>query len=216
MSNDRSHSHLISPRTYPGELLSEDFGDVDPSERFVEWFAHARDHDVIEPDAATLSTFDGKAVNARTVALRGIVGDQLLFYTNYHSRKAKEIDAQPHVAVTFYWKETFRQVRLRGEMTKVSEQQSDEYFASRPRGSQISAWVSRQSEQVGSREEINESYAHYEKQLTGAIERPPFWGGYTFTPHEYEFMQGHENRLHDRFLFTLDDRGHFQSRRLWP
>ena len=206
----------INPRTYTGDLLGEDFGLVHPMIRFQEWFSHATDNQTLEPDAFTLSTFDGKAVNSRTVALRGLSENGFLIYTNYHSGKAKEIDVYPDVAMTFYFAEVFRQIRVRGRARKVSESQSDEYFASRPRGSQIGAWVSRQSEALGSREELKEIYSQFDRDLGEDVPRPPFWGGYEIVPNEFEFMQGHENRLHDRYRFSKPQGESFISERLWP
>lgn len=206
----------ITPRTYPKDPLPDDFGTAEPFVLFRQWFESAIEKHVVEPDAATLSTFDGKRVNARTVALRGISENELLFYTNYHSTKAREIECNHEVSITFYWREVFRQIRLRGTMTMVSTEQSDAYFASRPHGSQVAAWVSRQSEEVSSRAEIDETFETYSAQFQEDVPRPPFWGGFSFIPDEYEFMQGHENRLHDRFLFTLTPQGKYTSQRLWP
>ncbi len=208
--------NYIERRKYGSELLPDDFGELHPFERFKQWFEYAANNGVLEPDAATLSTFDGKRVNARTIALRGISEDALFFYTNYNSIKAKEIEKFPYVAITFYWREIFRQVRLRGEMKKVPDDISDEYFASRPRGSQISAWASRQSEQLKSRNEIDQSFKEFEEKFGETVQRPPFWGGYRFEADEYEYFQGRENRLHDRFKFVRDSNSKFSSQRLWP
>ncbi len=207
----------ITPRLYTGEYLEENFCDVDPMVRFNEWFNSAVENNVIEPDACVLSTYDGDAVNARTVALRGVTSTGFLIYTNYHSFKANDMEKNKHVALTFYFREQFRQIRIRGLAHKTTPEQSDEYFASRPRGSQVGAWVSRQSEELSSRDELNASYQQFENELGDVIERPPFWGGYEIVATEYEFMQGHESRLHDRFRFVLNPQTKkFDSQRLWP
>lgn len=185
--------------------------------RFTQWFDHAQLHKVLEPDAVTLSTFDGRCVNARTIALRGITATSFLIYTNYHSNKAREIDAHPDVAMTFYWPEVFRQVRIQGKAHKTSAEQSDEYFATRPRGSQLGAWTSRQGEALTSRAELNATFEQIDRELTEKVERPPFWGGYEIVPYEFEFMQGHENRLHDRFRFVRNEITlKYDVQRLWP
>lgn len=206
----------IVPRGYKSEPLSENFGEVDPMPRFREWFKHAQENETIEPDAFVLSTYDGKSVNSRTIALRGLSEKGFLIYTNYESDKAKEMDSFPDVAMTFYFAEVFRQIRIKGTASRVSTQQSDEYFASRPRGSQVGAWVSRQSKRLSSREELNATFSQFDSELGEKVERPPFWGGFEIVPHEFEFMQGHENRLHDRFRFEKDSRGKFSCERLWP
>lgn len=206
----------IIPRPYKSKLLDEDFCSGDPFERFKEWFLFAQNNGVIEPDAFVLSTYDGTSVNARTMVLRGISDKGLLVYSNYHSTKAKELDNNPNVAMTFYFTEIFRQIRIKGKAARVSSQQSDQYFASRPRGSQVGAWVSRQSESLSSRRELNDTYAQFDKDLGKTVARPPFWGGYEIVPYEYEFMQGYENRLHDRFHFVKKADQKFICERLWP
>lgn len=206
----------IQPRIYSSTALPENFGTVLPMDRFKEWFEDATKNGALEPDAFVLSTFDGKTPRARTLALRGITKNGFLIYTNLHSRKAREMDKFPGVSMTFYFRETYRQVRIQGTAKRVSDTQSDEYFASRPRGSQVGAWVSRQSENLSSREELNTEFVQFESKLQGKIQRPPFWGGFEITAHEFEFMQGHENRLHDRFRFVETDPEIFKCERLWP
>ena len=206
----------IEPRQYKGMVLGENFGSEHPIIRFQEWFSHAKKNNTVEPDAFTLSTSDGKSVNSRTIALLGLSGRGFLIYTNYHSSKAKEMDEHPQVSMTFYFAEVFRQIRVKGMAERVSEEQSDEYFRSRPRGSQVGAWVSRQSEHLSSRDELNEAYSHFESELAEVVPRPSFWGGYEIVPYEFEFMQGHENRLHDRFRFLKGADTNFRCERLWP
>jgi pyridoxamine 5'-phosphate oxidase len=151
------------------------------------------------------------------VALRGVTETGFLIYTNLHSQKSVEMQAHHRVAMTFYWPQVFRQIRIRGNAIPTSKEQSDLYFASRPRGSQVGAWTSRQSETLTSRAELEEQYQKFVAELGETIERPPFWGGFEITPDEFEFMQGHENRLHDRFRFTFNSSTKtFDSQRLWP
>jgi pyridoxamine 5'-phosphate oxidase len=206
----------ITPRHYNSESLGEDFGNVSPMLRFAEWFEDAKNGGAVEPDAFVLSTFDGKAVNARTVALRGTTETGFLIYTNYRSIKAREMDAFPQVALTFYFAETFRQIRIKGTAKRVSEQQSDQYFDARPIGSKIGAWVSRQSEPLSSRKELEETFSQFKKELGETVSRPPFWGGYEIVADEFEFMQGQESRLHDRFVFRKVNENSFKCERLWP
>ena len=207
---------LISPRSYPTGELGDNFGEKDPFERFKEWFEYAIEQKVIEPDALTLSTIGKSGVNARTLVLRGISEKGLLIYTNYESNKAQEIENNNNVAITFYWKEIYRQVRIKARATKTTQKQSDEYFASRPRGAQIGAWISSQSKTLSSRGEMLEAYEKLDSISEDKIERPKFWGGYELIPYEWEFMLGHENRLHDRFKFIVNPNGSFSSQRLWP
>lgn len=212
----------IQPRKYPSETLPDSFLGTDPTSHFKNWFDDATKRGVLEPDALILSTYDGKRVNARTVALRGYESGKdktgiFYIYTNYKSIKAKEMDKHSDVSITFYWPEIFRQIRIRANAKKTSENQSDEYFNSRPHSSQIGAWTSRQDETLESREVLKESYAEFAKELPEQISRPPFWGGYELTANEYEFFQGHESRLHDRFEYVYDkDLKRFSGRRLWP
>ena len=212
----------IKPRKYPSETLPETFLDSDPSTHFQQWLADAIENNVLEPDAFILSTFDGKRVNARTVALRGFESGEnnrgvFYIYTNYQSVKAKEIEKHKDVSLTFYWPEVFRQIRIKATAHKTSDEQSDEYFKTRPRGSQIGAWTSRQDETLESREELLSSYLSFESELPAEVTRPPFWGGYELIANEYEFFQGHESRLHDRFQYVYDeDLKRFSGKRLWP
>lgn len=212
----------IKPRKYPSNTLPDSFLDTDPTTHFQEWFQDAIDREVLEPDAFILSTFDGKRVNARTIALRGFEAGKdktgiFYVYTNYQSVKAKEIEKHKDVSLTFYWPEIFRQVRIKATAQKTSEQQSDEYFNTRPHGSQIGAWTSRQDETLESREVLEESYTDFAKELPEQITRPPFWGGFELVANEYEFFQGHESRLHDRFQYVYDENlKRFSGKRLWP
>ena len=154
--------------------------------------------------------------SARVVLLKGYDERGFVFYTNYEGRKAHELEANPNCSLAFYWGELERQVRIEGRATRLSEEESDAYFDSRPRGSQLGAWTSRQSQPIENRRALEERTEQLEAEYEGReIPRPPFWGGYRARPQSIEFWQGRENRLHDRLLYTPDGEG-WKIRRLQP
>jgi pyridoxamine 5'-phosphate oxidase len=186
-----------------GGLDRTDLAD-NPLAQFESWYQEALSAGVAEPNAFTLSTVDHTgAANARVVLARGADARGISFYSNYQSAKSREVGAAPLVAATFAWLDLHRQVRVRGAVERISEQESDEYFASRPRESQLGAWASPQSEVIPDRETL-EVNLHDARQRfgDGAIPRPPHWGGWLLVPSQWEFWQGRPNRLHDRFRYT--------------
>jgi len=175
----------------------------DPIERLRAWIDEARAGGVDEPNAMCLATADARGVpSARIVLLRGLDARGLAFYTSYFSRKGRELERNPHAAATFYWAAPQRQVRVEGAVERLGEDESDAYFASRPRGSRLAAWASEQSEPIEERALLDERVAHFEERFAGEeVERPHSWGGYLIVPQRIEFWQGRENRLHDRLVF---------------
>ncbi len=191
--------------------------DHDPVVQFHAWFQDAIDAGLHEPNAMILATATGEGKpSARTVLLKGYDERGFVFYTNYEGRKAGELETNPECALLFYWGELERQVRVEGTVSRISEQESDEYFASRPRGSRLGAWASQQSRPVEDRSVLEERVRALETEYEGReIPRPPFWGGYRVEPEEIEFWQGRESRLHDRLVYRRED-GAWRIERLQP
>jgi pyridoxamine 5'-phosphate oxidase len=180
----------------------------DPIAQFERWFQEALDTKVLEPNAMNLSTVnEHNRPSSRIVLLKGIEKSKFLFYTNYQSSKGKELSANPACALTFFWPELERQVRIEGTADRVAEATSEKYFQSRPRGSQIGAWTSPQSAVLQSRTILEERALEIEKKFEGmsSLPRPKQWGGYQVEPFIIEFWQGRPNRLHDRIQFSKID-----------
>jgi pyridoxamine 5'-phosphate oxidase len=188
----------------PG-LWEADVGD-DPIGAFASWFDHAAAAGVPEPGAMVLATADAEGTpSARTVLLKAVDRRGFVFYTNRASRKGADLAANPRAALVFNWVPVRRQVLVRGDVEPVDDDESDAYFASRPRGSQIGAWASRQSEVAADRAELDRRAADVEARFDGLdVPRPPFWGGYRVIPVAVEFWQGRIDRLHDRLRFRRD------------
>lgn len=189
----------------------------DPLQLFRLWFEDAERAGVIDPNAMTLATAspDGRP-SARMVLLKGKAEDGFVFFTNYASRKAAELEANPRAALVFNWTALLRQVRVEGAVERVSESESRDYFQTRNRGSQIGAWASRQSEVLADRDTLEQRVrVCTEKFAGGDVPLPSFWGGYRVKPERIEFWQGRANRLHDRVLFERGPQG-WSGRRLYP
>jgi pyridoxamine 5'-phosphate oxidase len=183
--------------------LSEADADSDPLRFFARWLREAVDAALPLPNAMTLATvtLEG-APDARIVLLKGLERGGFAFYTNYRSRKARELDARPAACLVFQWSELERQVRIEGAVEKVSAAESDEYFASRPLGARLSAWASPQSEPIASRRDLERLLDEARERHGERPPRPPHWGGYRVMPQTIEFWQGRADRLHDRLLYT--------------
>ncbi len=204
-----THPGPIRSNYQQGLLERKDLS-PDPMEMFRRWWAEAIAADIYEVNAMTLATVSPEGQpSARTVLLKGILDEGFEFYTNYKSHKAREMEMNPQVALLFFWKELEKQIRIEGIVEKVSEERSKQYFQSRPRSSQIGAWASPQSQVIQNRQEIINEVIRLEKQFEGEdpLPLPEHWGGYLVRPHAYEFWQGRENRLHDRFVYTKEKAG---------
>ena len=188
----------------------------DPIEQFRDWYERA-EREVALAHAMVLATVDAHgAPDARMVLLKGFGPEAFRFFTNFDSAKGRQLRAEPRAALVLYWRELDRQVRVRGPVERLPEADSDEYFASRPRDSQIGAWASPQSEPMPDRAALDARVREIEERFSGTdVPRPPFWGGYGLRPAEIEFWQGQAGRLHDRFLYTREGEG-WRLERLAP
>ncbi len=204
-------------RDYALASLAERDVDPDPIRQFERWFADASSARVPEPNAMTLSTATRDGVpSARIVLLKGVDANGFVFYTDYRSRKGAELAENPLAALTFLWKEIERQVRITGSVTRVSMQESEAYFRTRPPGSRLGAWASHQSSVIANREELEARLQDVAVRFpNGNVPLPPHWGGFRVSPDEIEFWQGRSDRLHDRLLYRRGERG-WEISRLSP
>jgi len=203
----------------PASALTKASVDANPIRQFERWFADVNARGITEQDAVsmTLATTDGEGQSsARIVLLKSFDDRGFVFYTNYNSRKARDLAQNARACLLFYWSPLWRQVRIEGTIEKVSEAESDEYFHSRPLGSKIGAWASDQSRRVENRAQLEKRFEEFGWKFADNVPRPPHWGGYRVKPVEIEFWQGRENRLHDRLRYCLQPDGIWLIERLAP
>ncbi len=216
MGKDKDISQLRREYTHGG-LRRKDLAD-DPFEQFGEWFELAQHSDIRDPSAMTVATVDATGQpSARTVLLKQLDARGFIFYTNFESRKGHAIESNNRVALLFAWLPLDRQIKIEGIASRVSDAEASDYFQSRPKESQWAAWASAQSRPLDSRTTLEQQYEDVSQQYSDKpIPLPPFWGGYCVKPQRIEFWQGRENRLHDRFIYTLQDDSHWHIERLAP
>jgi pyridoxamine 5'-phosphate oxidase len=202
---------------YAASALNEKAMHAHPFEQFSNWFDLAAESGIAEPNAMTLATVDSHGMpHARVVLLKALDETGFVFYTNYHSEKAKQLAQNPQASILFFWIELQRQVRISGTVKKVTASESDEYFNIRPRASQLGALASPQSQVIPGREHLEQRFSLLEKQYSEKpITRPKNWGGYRLTPIRIEFWQGRANRLHDRLVYEKSGT-HWVKKRLAP
>jgi pyridoxamine 5'-phosphate oxidase len=205
--------------THQPAALTKANVDSNPIRQFRKWYDEVLASGVSEQDAISMTlataTKDGNP-DARIVLLKSFDDSGFVFYTNYQSRKGKELAENPRACLLFYWAPVWRQVRIEGSIEKISDEESEEYFQSRPLGSKLGAWASNQSEVIESRELLEARFAELQKRFGDDVPRPPHWGGYRVRPDTIEFWQGQENRLHDRLRYRLQEDGTWVIERLGP
>ncbi len=192
---------------------------ANPLELFEKWLKEAFNEDLPEPTAMTLATANSEGrVSSRIILLKGFDSGGFQFYTNYKSRKGQDLEENRYAAMSFFWPELERQVRIEGAVQKISEKDSDLYHAARPRNNQLGAWASEQSAPINDRQTLEDQYKAIKKAYKDhdQIPRPKHWGGYRLSPDRIEFWQGRENRLHDRIEYEADRSGRWSRQRLSP
>jgi len=196
--------------------MPEDAEQRDPLQLFGDWFADAENSGLLIPEAMTLATATGEGrPSARMVLMKDYDEDGFVFFTNYSSRKAVELESNPYAALLFHWSALQRQVRIEGSVSRVTQEESREYFNSRHRGSRIGAWASRQSDELPGRTVLEQRVRDYEQKFSSDVPLPSFWGGYRLKPETFEFWQGRVSRLHDRVCFERRDIG-WKASRMYP
>jgi pyridoxamine 5'-phosphate oxidase len=205
------------PSELPLRTLDESSVDPDPIRQFAAWFQQAVDAGLAEPTAMTLATATRAGrPSARIVLMKGFDHEGFTFFTNYESRKSAELEQNPFAAAVFYWQALDRQVRITGRVERISAQESEAYFRTRPIGSRLGAWASAQSRALSSRRELEARVREMEQRFAGQrVPLPPFWGGYRLRPDAVEFWQGRPDRLHDRLLYSAQGE-QWNLERLFP
>tara|TARA_B100001778_G_scaffold176971_1_gene145537 strand:+ start:723 stop:1361 length:639 start_codon:yes stop_codon:yes gene_type:complete len=189
---------------YSGEILDIEKLENNPINQFKLWFNDAKSNKIIEPNAMVLSTISKEnTINSRTVLLKDIYKNGFVFYSNYNSRKGKDINNNNNVSAVFLWKKIERQIIIKGYISKISVEDSEKYFNSRPRKSRIAAWASKQSSKLKNSKDLIDSFNFYDKKFKeDKIPLPDFWGGYLIEPYSVEFWQGRSSRMHDRIIYN--------------
>ena len=205
-------------REYASRALTEDSALADPIEQFSLWFGEALKSELLDVNAMALATASRDAEpSARTVLLKGFDETGFVFFTNYDSAKARDLDDNPRASLLLYWRELERQVRIGGSATRTSREESETYFHTRPFESQVGAWASEQSRPLAGRAALEARYAELlATHKNAVVPLPPFWGGYRVKPESIEFWQGRTSRLHDRLLYTRQPDGTWARTRLAP
>ncbi|RZL01516.1 MAG: pyridoxamine 5'-phosphate oxidase [Rubrivivax sp.] len=213
----KTHDLAQMRQSYERSALDEEHVKSDPLVQFQQWFDEAIEARQLEPNAMTLATsgVDGRP-STRVVLLKGADERGLVWFTNYDSRKGRDLAANPFAALQFFWGDLERVIRIEGRVEKASAAESDEYYRSRPLGSRIGAWASPQSEVIPSREALESTWAEHQARLGEDPPRPEHWGGYRLVPDRWEFWQGRASRLHDRLLFERGLDGAWVLHRLAP
>ncbi len=215
MSIDNIKNYISTVRRdFADKPFSEEMAAEDPFHQYAIWFQEAIDSQILDPYAACLSTATKSGiVSSRMLYIRGVNDDGFIFYTNYNSNKGQEINQNKYGALNVFWGEIERQIRIEGEIKKVSTSISDQYFDARPRASQLGAWASYQSEMLNGRDELTERLLFFENKFKDKpVPRPPHWGGFCLMPNKIEFWQGRSSRLHDRILYTKKESSWVKSR----
>lgn len=218
MSNLHHHLHAIR-QEYTQAALDETHATANPFDLLEKWLHEAIEAQVAEPNAMFLATVNKEnRPSGRIVLLRGMDENGLRFFTNYHSRKGKELEGNPFAGLTFFWAELERQIRIEGKVEKTDAHESDQYFHSRPRGNRLGAWASPQSEVIANRDELERILGVFQAKFghDAPIPRPEHWGGYRLVPDRIEFWQGRPSRLHDRLRYQLSKEGTWIIERLAP
>ncbi|MFK8044270.1 MAG: pyridoxamine 5'-phosphate oxidase [Crocinitomicaceae bacterium] len=210
--------HLDKTRNDHSDFTKGELNDylLDPMLMFQKWYQAAHEKQVPSPHAMVISTVNASGQpSSRVVYMKEVLEEGFVFYTNYKSRKGRDLLENQSISALFFWEETEQQVRIEGSVQKVDSAISDDYFASRPRVSQIGAWASEQSTEIDSRAELENRVAEFEQKFPNEVPRPPHWGGYLIVPQYFEFWQGRLGRLHDRICYAKT-KNKYQISRICP